>query len=171
MRTIGVEETAAVGTQLFDYFLRRHGAEGNDLCRAFQGLEVEVRREVLHHTLRHQYQRKDHADGQKHIDDRTDHIDPEVAQPLVVLLAGLAGQPTRQGQRGAKSHGGRGEVVPGQTRHLGQVAHGGLARVGLPVGVGGEADRRIEGQMLRWWRELLGIEWQHMLEALDEIGH
>jgi hypothetical protein len=44
MRAVGVEEAAAVGAQLLDRFLRRHGAEGNDLRRAFQGLDVQVGR-------------------------------------------------------------------------------------------------------------------------------
>ena len=61
--------------------------------------------------------------------------------------------------------------MPSQPRHLCEIAHGGLARVGLPVGVGIETDRCIEGQMLRRTGKLLGIEWQHMLQALDEVGH
>ena len=61
--------------------------------------------------------------------------------------------------------------MPCQTRHLGQVAHRGLARVRLPVGIGVEADRRIEGKMLRRSGKLFGIERQDVLKALDEIGH
>ena len=46
---------------------------------------------------------------------------------LRALRAAAAGQPARQGERHADTGGGRGEVVPGETRHLREVAHGGLA--------------------------------------------
>ena len=44
--------------------------------------------------------------------------------------------------------GGRGdEVLHGEPHHLGDVLHGGLAAVGLPVGVGDEADGGVEGEV------------------------
>jgi len=60
--------------------------------------------------------------------------------------------------------------VEGQRRHLGEVAHRRFGDVALPVRVGGEADRGVEGQV-RWHGiEPLGIEGQHVLQALDAVG-
>ena len=61
-----------------------------------------------------------------------------------VLSRAAAREAARQRQRDAEPDGGRGEVVPGQPGHLGQVAHRRLAAVPLPVGVGREADGGVE---------------------------
>jgi hypothetical protein len=53
-----------------------------------------------------------------------------------------------QGDRHRHTDRGRDEVLHRQRRHLGQVTHGGLAGVGLPVGVGDEADRGVPGDVV-----------------------
>src|SRR5262249_61829343 len=53
--------------------------------------------------------------------------------------------------------------------HLGEVAHGGLARVSLPVGVGDEAHRGVEGGVRRRVREALRVERQPQLAALQQV--
>ena len=71
-----------------------------------------------------------------------DQVDPEVAE--------LAGAPAREPAHEGDGHGhtdrGGDEVLHGQTGHLHQVALGRLTRVGLPVGVGDEADGGVPRQ-------------------------
>ena len=65
--------------------------------------------------------------------------------------------------------GGRDEVLGGQRQHLGQVAHGGLAAVALPVGIGGKADGGIPGRVRGDRTEALRVERQETLQALQGI--
>ena len=52
-----------------------------------------------------------------------------------------------------------------------EVAQSGLAGVSLPVGVGGEACRRVESQMPAHIAGPLGIHWEKFLEAQDKPQH
>ena len=53
--------------------------------------------------------------------------------------------------------------------HLRQIAHRGFAAIALPVGVGDEADRRVEGRIRTDRAESLRIQRQHALQALHGI--
>ncbi len=57
----------------------------------------------------------------------------------------------------------------GQPHHLREIAHGGLAAVVLPVGVGGKAGRRIPGEQWINVRLTCRIERQRALDALYQI--
>ena len=59
-------------------------------------------------------------------------------------LAFVAREAADQRDRDRDAGRGRDEVVEGQPDHLREVAHRRLADVRLPVGVGGEAHRRVE---------------------------
>ena len=61
------------------------------------------------------------------------------------------------------------EVVGRQSHHLRQVAEGCLSAVGLPVRVGDEADRNVEGQVGRHARKTLRIERQPALLAQERV--
>ena len=56
-----------------------------------------------------------------------------------------------------------------QCQHLRQVAHGGFATVALPVGVGREADCRVERRVGRVRRETLRVQRQAVLQSQDQI--
>src|SRR5450755_787583 len=60
----------------------------------------------------------------------------------------------------------------GQSDHLGKITDRSLRRVGLPVGIGAEADGGIEGEVGRnqFTAEALRIERQRPLYALDEVS-
>ena len=116
-----------------------------DLLRALHRLDLRVGTEVLRHALPDQHQREDDADRQQHPQCGAGQIDPEVAQRLGAAAHEAANHRDRDRDAGR----GGNEVVKGQPRHLGQVAHGRFAGVGLPVGVGGEAGRGVEGQIGR----------------------
>ena len=60
--------------------------------------------------------------------------------------------------------------MEGQPHHLREIGHGGFAAVALPVGVGGEADRRVEGQIGAQRAESLRVERQQVLQPQDDIG-
>ncbi len=170
MGAVGVEEAAAVRPQHLDGLLRGHRAERDDLPRPLDGLELDVRRERLHHPLGDQEDGDQEREGQEHVEGGPDEIDPEVPERPRATRAPAAGQPPRQGQRHADA-GGRGrEVVPGEAGHLGQVAHRRLARIGLPVRVGGEAHRGVPGQRRGDLPEAVGVERQQRLEAEDGVG-
>ena len=69
-------------------------------------------------------------------------VDPEVAE-----FAGVAPcQTANERHRHGHADGGGDEVLHGQAGHLHQVALGRLTRIGLPVGVGHEADRGVPRQ-------------------------
>jgi hypothetical protein len=66
--------------------------------------------------------------------------------------------------------GGRGkEVLYRQAEHLDQVAHRRFAAIALPVGVGDEAHRRVEGRIGADVGHVLRIQWQPQLQALQGI--
>ena len=63
----------------------------------------------------------------------------------------------------------RQEVLVRQAEHLREVGHRAFAAVVLPVGVGDEADRRVERQIRRHRRLPGRIERQHGLEAHQRV--
>ena len=143
MGGVDVEEAAAVGAQVFDDLHRGDWPLGDGLRLPVQGMHDRVGVEVLDHALRDEDQRDHDADGQQDVERAARQVDPEVAQ----VLRAAAGQAAHQCHRQRDARGGGDELVKGQAGHLRQVAHGLLAGVVLPVGVGGEAGGGIEGQL------------------------
>ena len=190
MGAVGIEETAAIGAQHLDGFLRRDralrdGLVGDrihhwlavladhrlairsgllDLLR-FDQLHRVIRLQILHHSLRNQSQRVDDAHRQQHPQRGARHVHPEVADGFLFPPRDAANE--GDGQRDADRR--RREVVIGESGHLGEIAHRGLTRVVLPVGVGGEGRGGIEGQIRSDCGELLRIPRQPLLNPLDQI--
>ena len=79
MRGIGVEESAAVGAEHLDRYLRSHGADRDGLLGAFECRRIDVLTQSLRHALPDQEQRIDHADRQQDVERAAGDIDPEVA--------------------------------------------------------------------------------------------
>ncbi len=82
-------------------------------------------------------------------DERDRQQDPDVlrtrsAQKLPIVSASDAGEPADQRDGDRDADGRRHEVLHGEPRHLHQVTHRRLARVGLPVRVGDERDGGVE---------------------------
>ncbi len=61
------------------------------------------------------------------------------------------------------------EILHRERGHLGQIAHGAFAAVALPVGVGHEADRRVERRVGRHRAHRRRIERQMHLQALQAV--
>ncbi len=98
--------------------------------------------EVLRHALPHEEQADDDGDRQQDVEGAAHQVGPEVADPLRRAAREAAHQGDRERDAGRR----RDEIVDRQPRHLDEVAHGRLGYVGLPVGVGVEAHRRVEGE-------------------------
>ena len=151
MRGVRVEEAAAVGSQLLDRFLRCHRPLRDDLLRAFDGGDGRVGMQVLDHALEQNSSAADDRNRQQHIHRGARDIHPEVADGLLFL----AGKSANQRDRDRDAGRGRGEILHRQSRHLHEVAQRRFARVSLPVRVGDEAGRCVEGQI---GRDIAGVE-------------
>ena len=82
----------------------------------------------------------------------------------------MPGDAPNEGHQHRHASGRRHEVLHGERRHLGEVAQRRFAAVGLPVGVGDETDGGVEGQLLFHRAHIGGIERQHALHALQQVG-
>ena len=165
VRGVGVEEAAAVGAQHLDDFLRGDRPLGDHLLGALERGRLGVGAEILRHALPDEEQADDDADRQQDVERAAGEIDPEVADALGRAPGEAADQRDRQRDAGR----GRDEVVHGEPRHLDEVAHRRLGHVGLPVGVGVEAHRRVEGEPFLDRRLAGRVERQHRLEAHQRV--
>jgi hypothetical protein len=169
MRRVRVEESAAIGTQNLDGLLRCHRPHGQRLSvgrgglgqrialgvleRHAGGVELGVvvlecldRRhilvgvEVLNDALTHEEHRERAAQRQQQVQGNARQVHPEIADSL----CGTARKTANQRKRNRNAGGRREKILHGERRHLREVAHRGLARVRLPIGVGDETHRGIE---------------------------
>ncbi len=140
MRGVGVEEAAAVGAEHLDRDLRGDRADRDGLLGAFERGRLDVRSERLRDALPDEEQREDDADRQQHVERAARDIDPEIADRLGGGAREAADQ--RDGEHDAGRR--RQEVLVRQAEHLHEIGHRAFAAVVLPVGVGDEADRRVE---------------------------
>ena len=165
MRRIGVEKAAAVGPKLLDDLLARHRADRDGLFRAFQRRCVDRAGQRLRHAERDQHKRPDHSDRQQDVERDPRQIDPEIADRGRRGARKAAHQ--REGHRETGRR--RDEIVHGEAEHLGQMAHRRLAAIVLPVGVGDEADRGVEGEIRRHGVEAARVQRQQALQPLDGV--
>ena len=143
MRRVRVEEAAAVGAQVLDGFLAGHRAAVDGLLGTAQrGDDLIVQVEVLDRAADDQDDGRNNADRHQDAQHRAHQVDPEVTQ----IAGALAGEAAHQCDRHRHADGGRDEVLHRQPGHLHQMTIGGLTGVGLPVGVGDEADRGVPRQ-------------------------
>ena len=165
MRGVRVEEAAAVGAELLDRLLARHGADGNDLLRPFQRRRFDRAGERLRNAERDKRERDKDGDGQEHVERAAREIDPEVSN----CRRFSAGESAHQRKRHRETRRGRHEVMHGETEHLREMAHRRLAAVVLPVGVGDEGKRGVEGKIGRNAIKPLGVERQEVLQPLKRV--
>jgi hypothetical protein len=162
---IGVEKPAAVGAELLDRLLASHRSQSDALLGALQGDHVGVLRQGLRRPERGERKRQEEADGQQHIESDADQIGPEISDAFTPV--------GREGSRQSGHHhdaSGRGEkVVDRQAGHLRQVGDAGFAGVELPVGVGDEADRRVERQVRVHALNVKRIEGEDALQAQERV--
>ncbi len=165
MRGIGVEEAAAVGAELLDDLLAGDRPDRNGLLRPFERHRFDRAGEGLRHAESDEHQSADERDRQKNVERDAGHIDPEIADSRRARACKAAHQSEGHRQSRRRRH----EVVHGEAEHLGQMAHRGLAAVVLPVGVGDEAHRGVEGEVRRHGVEAARIERQKALQPLQGV--
>ena len=165
MSGIGVEEAAAVGAELLDDLLARHRPDRDRLFRAFERRRVDGALKRLRHAQGDEDERADDRDRQQKIKRDAGHIDPEVPD----RGRRGAGEAAHQRERHREASGRRKEIVHGEAEHLGQMAHRRLAAVVLPVGVGDEAGRGVEGEIGRHSVEAARVQRQKVLQPLQGV--
>jgi hypothetical protein len=169
VRRVDVEEAAPIGSELLDGDLRRGRSHRDDLlgegrlhglgltlvvehrlailvglglviARGLDHGDLGIRRERLDHALGDQGQAPDDGQGEQDVDRRAREIHPEVADGLRRAPCESADERHQDGH----AAGGGDEVLDGEREHLGEIAHGRLAAIPLPVGIGGKAHRGVE---------------------------
>ncbi len=132
---------------------------------SFHELRRIVGLEILDHSLGNEKEGVDKGDRQQQIKIHADKINPEIADGT----SRMPGDTSYEGRSYGDSHGSGDEVMEHEANHLRKIREGRLTAVTLPVGVGCETDRRIEGQVFRDRPEALGVQRQEMLQAKDGI--
>ncbi len=105
-------------------------------------VDVDRSRQRLHGTLAHEDDPEDEGDGNEDVEQGAGDVDPEVPD-----RGGVApGEAPHHGDGHRDADGGAHELLEGQRADLGEVRHGRLAAVVLPVGVGHERGGRVEAE-------------------------
>lgn len=182
VRTVGVEEAAAVGAEHFYSFLRGDGADRDALlghclsggfavralrlhCLWLDELGGRVWLQILDDALRDEDERDDEADREQNPQERAGQVDPEISDGF-----GFAAGDAANDGDGERDADGRGcEVVIRETGHLREIAHRGFGDVGLPVRVRGEGCGGVPREVGGDVGESLRIECEPMLHALDYV--
>ena len=160
VRRIGVEEAAAIGAEQLDRELRRHRPERDDLFGTLDRRRADRCSEGLRHAERDIDQRKHDARGQEQVQRDARDIDPEIADPLGLPPREATDQRERHRKAGRR----RQEILHRQPDHLRQMRQRAFAAVILPIGVGDETDRGVEGEQSLDRGEPLRIERQDALQ-------
>ena len=165
MRGIGVEEAAAIGAEFLDRLLAGDGAYGERLLRALERRRFDRTLERLRHAESDEREGDDDRERQEHVKRRAREVDPEIAdrRRLGARQSAHQGKGHREAGRGGY------EIVHGEAEHLGQVTHRRLAAVVLPIGVGDEAHRRVEGEVGGNAAKALRVERQIGLKPLQGV--
>ena len=132
---------------------------------AFERRRLDVRAKGLRNSLPDQEQRVDDTNRQQDVERATGDIDPEVADRARRRARKSTDERHRQHDAGRR----RQVVLMRKSEHLYQVGQRALAPVVLPVGVGNEARRGVERQILRGRRHTRRVERQRALQPHQGI--
>ena len=167
MGGVGVEESAAVGAQHLDGFLRRHRALRDGLLRPFERGRHRVRVQILDHALRAENQRRDDRDRHQNIQGGA----RQSAQKLPIVFTDWRANPRTSAMAMASPAAADSEIMHRQPGHLDEVTQVGFGRIALPVRVGDETDRRVEAGVRTYIAraETLRIKRQPDLQPLHGI--
>ena len=196
MRRVRIEKAPAVGAQHLDGLLRSHRPHGQRLraglhvlqngvalgvfqrlaVRAifrlliagnFQRADVFVGIKVLDHALLRQENCKNQRQRQQQPDRDARQVYPKVSNHT----CGARSEAAKQGKHHSNTGCSRKEVLHCQRQRLREVAHGRLAGVALPVGIGDKTHRSVECRVRRYGWHARGIQRQPDLQALQRIDH
>ena len=161
VRRVDVEHAAAVDAELLDGDLTGRLEQAQGLLTAFQSSRCGVGRQGLRQAEHDQHDRQHKGQGQQDVESRPGQVGPEVSD----AFPPIGDERPRQRRGDGRPGGGGDEILDGQSGHLGEGRHGGLTAIGLPVGVGHEADGGIERQMRRQALEALRVQRQPALQT------
>ena len=116
-------------------------------------------------AARDEHDGDDERERDQHVQRAAHEVGPEVADAAALRAAEAA----HHRDRDRHADRGRGEVLHGQPDHLREVAHRQLGRVRLPVRVGHERDRRVEGEVGAHAVQAGGVERQRALHPLERV--
>ncbi len=151
MRRVGAEESAAIGSQVFDGNDGSYGSPGNVLGfrgagslashgAGLQRARCDGRLERHRHAASHQDDAHQQACRKKHIGHRPPQID------VIVPHVGVAAQPTNDRDEGTKADAGRHEHVEDHEQQLARIREVLLTRVMLQIGVCEKGNCRVENR-------------------------
>ena len=164
MRGVDVEKAAAIGAGEFDGTLRSDGSNDNGLVASLQRLGDEARVERLHRALADHHQRHHDTDRQQHARGEANEVSVEIAEIGAAIGDGESANPRHGDDEAGRC---RREHRKGNAAHLAEIRQRRLAGKALPIGVGDEADRRVECLEGFHAREVQLIERQIILERID----
>ena len=162
MSAVGVEKAAAIGSEHLDGFLRSDRTLRNGLrvvgffCGGaagirfvyglrFQESRLGVRMQILDDALGDEGKREDETEGKKNPEESASSVYPKIADGFRFATSDSANEGDGEGN----ADGGGGEVVIGEASHLREIAHRGFWRVHLPIGIGGEGNGGVPGEVGR----------------------
>ena len=128
-------------------------------------LARNVRKQVLRDALPDEEQADDDRQRQQDVEGGARQIDPEIADDAAFAPEEAADHRGPDGDAGRRRH----EVLRRQPDHLAEIRHRRLAAIGLPVGVGDEAHRRVEGKVRRQRRQALRVPRQKILQPQHRV--
>ena len=165
MGGVGVEEAAPVGAELLDDLLARDRPDRDGLLRALERGCVDGTGQRLRHAESDEDERADDRDRQEDVKRNPRQVDPEVPD----RRRRRAREAAHEGERHREARRRRQEVVHGEAEHLGEMTHGRLAAVVLPVRIGDEAGRGVEGEIGRDGVEAARVQRQKVLQPLQGV--
>ena len=127
----------------------------------------DIGSERLRHALPDEKEGRDDADRQQHVERDPGQINPEIANRLCRAAGEAAHERDRHGDAGRAGE----ERLHRDPHHLREIAEGRFATVGLPACVRRKADRCVERQIRGDGIELLRVERQQVLQALQRVDH
>ena len=146
--------------------MRGDRADRDGLLGAFERGRVDIRTERLRDALPDQKQRIRNANRQENVERAARDIDPEAADGANRMPRKAANERDRQHDAGR----GRQIVLMRQPEHLHEIGERAFATVILPIGIGDEAHRRIERQILGNCGLLGRIERQESLQPHQRVN-
>ncbi len=165
MGGVGVEEAAAVRAEFLDDLLARNGPDRDRLLGSLERCRVDRAHKRLRHAEPHQRKGQHEGCRQEEVKRDPGNVDPEVAD----RLGGRAHETARERKGHSQARRGRKKVVRREAEHLGEITHRRLAAVVLPVRIGDETSRSVEGEVGRDSVEATRIQRQHVLQALQGV--
>jgi len=163
---IGVVVPPPVCPDVLDRLQGGDRTQDQRLAGPLKRVDNSRRPEGLGRALCNVNERHQKTGRQEGANEEADEVRPEISESS----AGLPGEAAKDGYKGGHSRVCPDEHEKGDREHLGEDRQLGLSRIGLPVGVGDEGGRRVEGQLRRKRRKVARVQRKNVLEPEHKIA-